>query len=652
MRRLHTIFAGLNTDMSPHRVPSGTATAATDVTVENGHLKKRSGFGMYEDDVDGAAKSVLNIFTARFADGSTYIVAKMADKFLYQRKVYPSPAASFTKITDKWSGHSATEMGWFYMEADRLYYFDSVGGTKWHPSAGVWKAGIGQPTTRPGLALAGRGEKDGWYHVVYSYRDERTQDEGVFGPVGWDVSNNSPLEVRIDGPGGSDGGITATLTAIPANYEADQYVVYCTVGNTEWIGKAGGVQCFSHEYYEDVIVATASAGMNKADHVLKTKKKAVNSGGLPPASKWGCYDGVQAVYGGLSALGKLLYSIPGHATMVPALKNYTQGTGTQGDDSTTVDPEPYVGEILAGSDGDYIELACGAGAIVAYTAVGTYLLRPDDSGEMTTVVSDLGRGCAGHGAAVGTPYGVHAIGYRCWTVTTPRGTVDLSKRRFATTLATIPAGYESSTRMGYYSWKDEVWAAYVPTGATVATSILVWDRSGGPINDGRPTGSLVQFNLAGMTAGEGVTSICELRYEGAEPTMLLGTNKGRVLQYPDSVGDTNAAGTRVHYSADWTGYFGQEYLGYQQRLRGIETFAGSNVADNVTVNLRALRTAGETRAAEDVLLAKSNQVQRSFTNFNKIDARLFQVQYTSTSAVESIWDIEDQVILLDRTDKA
>ncbi|HUU96003.1 MAG TPA: hypothetical protein VM487_09695, partial [Phycisphaerae bacterium] len=182
MTAIRQPLRGLNTDLYPTRLPSGTADVALNCTVTDG-LAKRDGFALWEDDVlgTGASVAVLSMTVARFADGHVYVVCKCADGKLYQRCVYSGDAGVFTLITGGQT-HDTSDPGWFFLWRDRLHHFDRVGGTRWNPdvNSGVaYKAGLGKPTTGMTYAAAAGGEKDGRYHVCYSLYNSTTGEESA-----------------------------------------------------------------------------------------------------------------------------------------------------------------------------------------------------------------------------------------------------------------------------------------------------------------------------------------------------------------------------------------------------------------------------------------------------------------------------------------
>ncbi len=313
MPELKTQFRGLNTVQHPDRLPSGTADVVLNVTVRNGTIQKRGGFAELEGDVTGSADGVLNAYVAHFGNGDVYLVCKCDDGGLWQRKLYPTDAESFTEISAGWT-HNSSDPGWFYMHADRMYYSDRGGASKWHPdvnSGTAYKAGLRRPSSGPSISSVGGGEKHGRYHVHMAYRNSITGEEGVIGAP--QTGASMPLVCRIETPDTRSGiaiGRWTTIQAQDTGYEWYEAIFYCTKGNTEYISLGPGAELFSYKCYEDVVAkkTQGSVGLNKADDVLDAHLYAKNSGGEPPPSRFGCFDGRQAVYGGIYAGANASYT--------------------------------------------------------------------------------------------------------------------------------------------------------------------------------------------------------------------------------------------------------------------------------------------------------------------------------------------------------
>lgn len=500
MPSLKVAFRGLNTSKYPHRVPSGTADLAVNVTVRGGDLQRRGGFGELEDDVNGSGGSVLNACVAHFADGDIYIVCKVADAKLYQRRIYSVDAADFTEITTSIT-HNASDRGWFFMSGDRLYYFDRAGGSSWNPdvnSGTAYKAGLMRPSVGPVIGIAAGGEKDGRYHVAAAYYNSATREIGQLSSM--QTGAGMPLECRLEDPDTKSGIVVSnwkTGDAIPGggNYTADQtlrshteaikhewtHVAFFTsMGQTEYIGLGLGAECFSYRLYMDAMLAIGNAGpagLNKADHVLRVHEIATNAGGEPPLSNIGCFDGEQAVYGGIYSgatlvPGEVQYSLLNHPTQVPSEHTYSIGG-----DSKTFVPKPWVGKLMLGSAGQLVDLAAGHGAVVAFTPTSATLLDKGGDGRLWPRLLHGSKGCIATGAAVGGPRGVHAMGNRSWLVISGGDWIDLAVDRIEPTLAAIPEPQRALCVAGRYGYRDQVWMAVARTVGLAAQQILIYDES-------------------------------------------------------------------------------------------------------------------------------------------------------------------------------
>ncbi len=749
MSAIRENFGGISTDLYPNRLPSGTADIAVNVNIDKGELAKRDGFTEYEDAV-ASTSSVLNGCCAKFTNGTIYVVVKLADAKLYQRKIYPATAAtSFTAITTNQT-HSASDPGFFFMHADRLYYFDSGGGSKWNPavnSGTAYKAGLPKPATSLTAAAIAGGEKDGRYHVYWAMRNSATMETG---PVSG--TQSATIQCRIDT---NTGGIATSnwttggtpLRTSQTEYEWDQGVTYCTMGSTEYIERGSGVDCYSHRAYEDVIATKATAaeiGMNKADHVLDHRYAFTNAGGLPPAATIGCYTGSRAIYGGISGqANKIMFSIPGQPTSVPQIQTYQAGG-----DAKTFYPQPWLGEVTGCIDGLTTSMAYGGGVAAAFTATSAYALRTLSDGRIRPVMAHPSKGCAAVLGSCGSSQGVHAVGRGWWLLVTPGGVIDLAEDNFSGLLTTIPVAYENLTRTAWFSWRNETWAAVVKTGATVAQRIVVLTKpkvqgqmprpvcydlaclgtratyttamtgnnndltftaevpgapgnsvtiayantasgngsetvsvSGSAITVAIKTGAstasnvlaafrrcpdamalatcalaggntgagtipavLSAANLTGGTGDEGITAMWEVAYPGVDPTMYVGTTKGRILSYGASATTDN----NVNFGARWRGYFGQERAGFSQKLGSIELHSGANVAGNLIAAVKVLPTAGQSITEHGKTLAKSSAVEKDITVWDHYAGRVIQLDLASDQAATTRWNVRDLVVKLER----
>lgn len=641
MPRFLTQFGGLNTDISPNHLPSGSADTAVNVVVEKGDLKKRSGFAEFEDDVTGAGDSVLGLWSVRFGDGDVYVIAKCDDGKLYQRKMYPADAGSFTEITTNQT-HNANDIGWAFMWYDRWHYFDRGGGSRWNPDknsgtaykAGLPRATVGATPTAGAAAVAKGAGMHGKYRVVPVYRFSETEEEGQFaGP------NTPAVQCALNSPDDSSGLAISNWASIKGvsyigDYEIDQVHFYVSKGHTEYVPRGDGYEAFPHKYYDGSIVdiGDASASCNKGDHISDVTTRLTNAGGEPPASVVGCYTGVRGIYGGIYESGslvpgKIMYSIPDYPTSVPQNHTYTQGG-----DSKTVEPEPWRG--VSYTPFEPTEIMYGGGRAVAFTPTEAWSLASYGDGRLYTKRVYAGAGCAGHGAACVAGDEIHALGYGTW-LTVGSSVQELSYRQFRTTLADVPGVYYSSTRMAYYSFEDQVWAAVVESGGTKATKILVWDRRAGILNrDGRPSGALVEFKPACL-GSSGITAMCELAYPGQTPIMLVATDAGQILKYPSGTDDDG-----TDFEAQWVGYFAAERLNRDQKVERLQVYTGDNCDGNVVVKWRCMRTADETsRTQHTVTLAMDNEWQGLAGNLDEIHGNIFQVEFYTANTVSEQWTV-------------
>ncbi|KKM14680.1 hypothetical protein LCGC14_1703700 [marine sediment metagenome] len=748
MPELKANFRGLNTTVYPDRLPSGQADVALNVQVKAGDLQKRPGFAEFEADVTGAADGVLNLFLVPFADGDTYIVAKMDNRELWQRKVGPTDAGSFTQITTSFS-HDSSDRGWGFMWADNFHYIDRAGVSRWNPdvnSGTAYRGGQGRPGTGPLIASAAGGEKEGRYHVHAALRNSVTREEGVITAA--QTGSGMPLECRV---ANDTGGIAiSNWTAIKAadtEFDADEVVFYCTLGNSEMHNNA---ESFSYRAYVDVIAkkTQTSVGLNKADHVLDATQICKNSGGIPPGAQFGAYNGVQAFYGGLynranaslttsqagddddlvytaiqpgtagnaitvqystsegvsadsesstvtgvaivvqihatstadqvktainassdttalvtvadkaendgtgvvgtmgatnltggTAAGNALvgsridFSIPNYPCMVPSITNYTIGG-----DAKTFFPKPWIGSIPFGIPGTINCIAAGGGVTLVFTPISTYKLNSGSDGRAWPLLVSETVGCAGPGAAIGTPQGIYVLGHGKFSRIGRDGLLEISFNRIETTLAEIPVAQQSDANLAHFAHENEIWMAVTQSGETVAQRLLIYDYR---------ENEFVIYEPTCLGASEAITCMVELKLPNAAPTMLFGTDAGKIFKLDTSVFQDDGTG----YACQWRGYFGQERIQFDQRLEAAKIHTGANCEGNVTISLRPMRTGGETITQTTHTLGKNNLVEKISAELDVIDANLFQIEFSSLSSVSSQWKIRDLVLSIDRTDK-
>jgi hypothetical protein len=228
--------------------------------------------------------------------------------------------------------------------------------------------------------------------------------------------------------------------------------------------------------------------------------------------------------GGAAALvkDKILFSIPDIPTAVPQEHTYFfVDSGVLNMRTKIHKPSPYTGEVTAGMSGLPVALAYGGGIAAVFTPTSTYAMRSDSTGTLRPTPIHRSVGCVNDGACVGTPHGIHYIGERTWNFLSQNGYRELSRDRFVSEVESLAA--LGDVVMGYYSFKDQVWAA-------AGNRILVWDRNAGAYDEeGKPMGALTRFVVQGET--DNITAMCELAVAGQDPVMLVATDGGTVWQY-------------------------------------------------------------------------------------------------------------------------
>ena len=640
-------FRGLNTDLPVAKLPSGTATEAMNVLVRGRKLAKRPGFAEFEDDANGSAGSILGIFVAAFRNGEVFIVVKCTDKKLYQRQVYPTAeaAVAFTAILTNHT-HDATSPGWAHMWNDRFHYNDSGGATRWHPDhlgAGskAYKAGQLRPAAGVTSVTAANGQKNGRYHVVHAWWNSTTREEGQVSPP-----VTAPVECDLDNALAN--GITVPVGTLPAAYEADQAVVYCSRGDTEYAELNGvEVELFSYRWYRDAIGTTA-VGCNKHDDVLPADSLFTNEGGEPAGSLCGTFTGRYGIYGNIYVAAVqqdvLEYSKPDFPCMIPRSVAYSASNNQGCTDIRTVEPRPWEGRIVAPCPGGVVEIVSVGGVVGVYGPTNAWQLRVAGNGQLAIIKWIDGIGCVAHGAACATGNALNALGYRSWTVMSLAGWQDIAQDRWRTTLAEVPAAYQSLGRMACYAWGGQVWASVAKSGETYARRILVLDTVTST------PGELTIFEPACLASDESITWMTQLSHPGEDPSMLVATSKGRILQYPSGSVDDD-----TDFAAYWTGVFGTERGHYSQRLEKMEIHAGACCTGKVAWTVKAKRTGGDEPDGETGVLDRDEGI--CTIGFQpKVDGRFFEVELRSEPEGDvddaATWEIDDIGMIVGRTDLA
>ncbi len=603
-------FRGLHTDIFGGRVPSGTADIALNVTVENGELAKRGSF----EEIDADTGTVLKMWEVVFDGVTPYIIAKKGTTLIKSTDY----GATFTALTTE-ATHGAGP-GWGYVWGDRFHYVDQAGTSRYNPSKHsnvAFKDGLQRPSTAAAVGAAGGGEKEGKYHVYWAMRNSVTREEGpVVGP--------SSLVTTTEA--GATGGIiinnwngTLKPATLHTDYEWDQGVFYCTLGDTE---EQGSSEINSLRAYIDVVTATGatSVGLNKADKILLRKQNFTNSGGLPIPCQFGCYTGSRAIYVKGSTAGKIYFSIPNFPTMVPQEELYI----ITNEDRTTFDPQPWVGEAISSVNGAITEVIYGGGLAVLLTKDNTYLLRNDGEGKIKAVLMHPSVGSVNTNAACATPYGIHYIGDETWSFLSRDGWKDLAYRRFQSEVRDLNA--LGNVCMAYYGYKNQIWAA-------AGDTILVLDMNASE------RGELTKFTSEVLGT---ISAMMELTSPIATPVMLVCAN-GKMYKYP---GEGSGDGS-VGYVSTWRGYFAGERADASQRLDSVKIFTGVNCASLITIGLRAMQSPAETVAQVQRTLGADGS-SRWITlgaEMDPVNGHIFQMELTDTvsGGTSALWKVHDVI---------
>ena len=587
-------FGGLNTDISPNRLPSGSADTATNVEIQDGELSKRRGFGF----LHSLAGSISNMFTVGFNNGDRYNIVKAGTK-LWQNKI---TTTSWAEIT---TTHTlSSNRGWFYFWGDRLHYIDSGGANRWHPSvnSGVaYKDGLPPPGST--LAVSGvGGAKEGVYHCHHTHFNSVTQEESVASSV-----QSASTESRVSE---GDGGIAYGPTVLITDYEYDKFRIYCTIGLSDRYGVISGKAYVERE----VAKAAASFGLTKPNSFLATAPRMNPIGGEPPGSVLGCYAGNRAIYLRPTGFdGQILFSLPGKPTMVPEEAIYSAGGQI-----TQVEPRPYRGRITSDIDSQPVACCYGGGIAAIFTDASTYLTQLDERGRIKPVKIHHGIGAQNDGACVGTTSSVHHIQNSTWGVISRQSWRDLSRREFEGAVAELSA--KGTVTMAYYSHREQVWAA-------AGDTVLVWDPNSG-LN-----GALVKWTLAGQT----ITAMCEVAGDGT-PTMRLGCSDGDIYEWPRADGKPydEPAGTDTDFATSWVGYVSQESFTRPTRLENFRVFTRTGCSDNMVIGTRAMQSPDNPPAQKTFLPKGDNTLTVFRTGVANTNALFWQIEFSSAAlSIES-----------------
>lgn len=337
--------------------------------------------------------------------------------------------------------------------------------------------------------------------------------------------------------------------------------------------------------------------------------------------------------GTTSVASRIDFSLENWPTMVPAEEIYIIGG-----DARALRPRPWIGSLNTGIPGNINTLAAGGGRRCAFTPTATYELVGGSDGRLWPHLVYGSSGAIAEAAAVGCELGVFALGFRRLLWLGPDGITDLAEDRIDETLDEIPVAQRTDAVLGWYGHKKQLWCAVTKSGATVAQRIIVYDFN---------EREFVIFEPACLASDESITAMCELAVPNAEPTMLVGTDAGRILQYPSGTDDHG-----TDFAAQWRGYFGQERSHYDQRLDMLRIHCGDNCADNVAWKVRSMQMGTEEVGSQEGRLRRSNKRETVGGELQFPNGNLFQVEFSSSAAVSARWTIHDLHMRIMRTKKA
>jgi hypothetical protein len=586
-------FGGLNTDISPNRLRSGTSDTATNVEIQDGELSKRRGFGFLKT----LSLSISNMFTVGFNNGDRYNIVKAGSK-LYHNLI---GTTTWTEIV---TTHTlSSERGWFYFWGDRLHYMDSGGANRWHPDVNLgvaYKDGLPKPISTLASAAAG-GAKEGVYHCHHTHFNRVTQEESVASSV---QSASTPSYISQ-----GTGGILYGPTVLVTDYEFDSFRFYCTIGFSDLYGTISGKAYLERE----VDKAAASFGLIKPNSFLATAPRMNPIGGEPPGSMLGCYAGNRAIYlrpfeDAAEVEGQIFFSLPGKPTMVPEEVIYSAGSQI-----TQVEPRPYRGRITSDIDSQPVACCYGGGIASIFTNASTYQVQLDERGRIKPVKIHHGIGAQNDGACVGTTSAVHHIQNSTWGVIGRGGWQDLSRREFEGEVAALSA--KGTVTMAYYSHREQVWAA-------AGDTVLVYDPNSGN------GGALVKWTLAGAT----ITAMCEVAGDGT-PTMRLGCSDGAIYEWPTANAYDVHESSSADFASSWVGYVSQESFTRPTRLETFQVFTRTGCSGNMSIGTRAVQSP-DNLPTQQVIPASDisdNQITPIKTATGNTNALFWQIEFSSAA---------------------
>jgi len=295
--------------------------------------------------------------------------------------------------------------------------------------------------------------------------------------------------------------------------------------------------------------------------------------------------------------------------MIPREVQYKAGTGFTF--VSQFDPRPYRGQITSDMDSQPVACCYGGGVAAIFTNASTYLTQLDERGRIKPVKIHHGIGAQNDGACVGTTSAVHHIQNSTWGVIGRGSWKDLSRREFEGAVAELSA--KGTVTMGYYSHREQVWAA-------AGDTVLVWDPNSG-LN-----GAMVKWTIAGAT----ITAMCEVSGDGT-PTMRLGCSDGAIYEWPTANAYDVHESSSADFAASWVGYVGQETFTRVSRLDTHRVFTRSGCSGNMTIGTRAMRSPDNPPSQETFTPVGDNTLTEIKTGTGRTNALFWQIEFSSAA---------------------
>ncbi|HUU98748.1 MAG TPA: hypothetical protein VM487_23700, partial [Phycisphaerae bacterium] len=451
------------------------------------------------------------------------------------------------------------------------------------------------------------------------------QEESVISGLSYEGgADEEAEEIRASGGGGAIA--VASMTPTVASYVFDKVRIYCTLGNTEQIFE---IPTASYELYLDNEITAAATGVCLTPDAAmgsRAHPRYTNSGGEPPASTVGCFDGSQAVY--CLADKSVEFSIPNFPTMVPRLQKYTLLSAGNWDLSGSVEPQPWRGKIQGAFSSAPVCAAYGGNRILICTAAQTFQMVRTDTGRLLPRVLIPNHGCQSAQGMASTGSNVHILSNGAWMIVSAEGFRNASRNHWATTINALTS--PSTCVVAHYSHLRQVWLAE-------ADDIYIIDDRTGQL--------LGKWTIEGIGA---ISAMCEQSVAGSTPVMRVASSTGHWTYDPDV--DNGGLDDGAGFDSHWEAWFGQEdpdYKFLEMLTLQVNTFDGTSLA----VEVGGAARSGETVTTASTTIAAVGQHLLDTVFDGKRQGRMFKVKISSTVANCNKWALDAMTVRMKPVDE-